>query len=480
MNFDFATLKLLKDNHPAWRLLCAEHAPLIASFLYRTFLKSNIRSISEPDLVERLEDELFEIRQALGAKSFPKNARFYLTEWTAADKRWLRKFYKSDSDDAFFDLTPHTEKAISWLQSLQERSFVGTESRLLTVFELLKQISQGSETDPTVRIVELQKRRDQIDTEIEQLKSGIVPLLEDSAVRDRFQQFVGVSRELLTDFREVEQNFRSLDRQTREKIALWDGSKGTLIDEIMGERDSIAGSDQGRSFHAFWDFLMSSSRQEEFAQLLERVLALPAVAQSNPDSRTRRIHHDWLEAGSDTQRTVAQLSSQLRRFLDDMTLLENRRISELLRSIEARAIKFRNNPPKGDIFKVRSDSANIELPMAKLLYKVKVKVKLKSALPKEEIVEVDPSALFSQVVIDKAVLKRNVRMALQERSTIPLSELVQLHPLEKGLAELIAYFQLATDSFKHIVDADCVDITRWCDEYGTEREASYTRIVFVR
>jgi hypothetical protein len=163
-----------------------------------------------------------------------------------------------------------------------------------------------------------------------------------------------------------------------------------------------------------------------------------------------------------------------------MTLLENRRISELLRSIEARAIKFRNNPPKGDIFKVRSDSANIELPMAKLLYKVKVKVKLKSALPKEEIVEVDPSALFSQVVIDKAVLKRNVRMALQERSTIPLSELVQLHPLEKGLAELIAYFQLATDSFKHIVDADCVDITRWCDEYGTEREASYTRIVFVR
>ncbi len=182
--------------------------------------------MSEPDLIERLEDELFEIRQVLGPKSYPKEARFYLTEWTASDKRWLRKFYKQDSDDAFFDLTPHTEKAMLWLASLAERSFVGTESRLLTVFELLKQIAQGSETDPTIRIAELQKRRAQIDAEIDQLNSGVVPLLDDSAIRDRFQQFVGVSRELLTDFREVEQNFRNLDRQVREKIALWDGSKG--------------------------------------------------------------------------------------------------------------------------------------------------------------------------------------------------------------------------------------------------------------
>ena len=200
VNFHYANLKLLKENHPAWRLLCAEHAPLIASFLHRTFVKTNERSMSEPELIERLEDELFEVRQSLGPKSFPKSARFYLTEWAAPDKRWLRKFYKPDSDDAFFDLTPHTEKALLWLDSLEERTFVGTESRLLTVFELLKQISQGSETDPTIRIEELQKQRDQIDAQIEQLQRGVVPVLEDSAIRDRFQQFIAVARELLTDF----------------------------------------------------------------------------------------------------------------------------------------------------------------------------------------------------------------------------------------------------------------------------------------
>lgn len=73
-------------------------------------------------------------------------------------------------------------------------------------------------------------------------------------MKDRFQQFTQLARELLSDFREVEHNFRGLDRRVRERIALWQGSKGTLLEEIMGERDAISDSDQGRSFRAFWDF----------------------------------------------------------------------------------------------------------------------------------------------------------------------------------------------------------------------------------
>ncbi len=89
------------------------------------------------------------------------------------------------------------------------------------------------------------------------------------------------ARELLTDFREVEYNFRQLDRRVRERIALWEGSKGALLEEIMGERDLIADSDQGRSFRAFWDFLLSSRRQEELTRSA-RSRACPAL-----DCRTR-------------------------------------------------------------------------------------------------------------------------------------------------------------------------------------------------
>lgn len=133
------------------------HAPLVASFLHRVFVLPNVRVMAAADLAEALEDELYALRQQLGETAFPKPALDYLNDWTAADKGWLRKFYRSGTDEAQFDLTPATEKAIAWLAQLSERQFVGTESRLLTLFDLLKQMSEGSEADPAVRIAELRK-----------------------------------------------------------------------------------------------------------------------------------------------------------------------------------------------------------------------------------------------------------------------------------------------------------------------------------
>lgn len=155
--------------------------------------------------------------------------------------------WATGSDEPWFDLTPGTEKAIGWLGSLTARAFVGTESRLLTLFELLRQIDAGSEADPAARITELQRRRDQIDAEMARVREGDMPLLDETALKERFAQFMELARALLSDFREVEQNFRTLDRSVRERITLWEGSKGELLEAIMGERDAITDSNQARS-----------------------------------------------------------------------------------------------------------------------------------------------------------------------------------------------------------------------------------------
>ena len=49
--------------------------------------------------------------------------------------------------------------AIQWLAGLEQRQFVGAESRLKLVFDLLEQIERGSETDPATRIAEPERRR---------------------------------------------------------------------------------------------------------------------------------------------------------------------------------------------------------------------------------------------------------------------------------------------------------------------------------
>ncbi|MHB0888488.1 DUF3375 domain-containing protein [Acidithiobacillus sp.] len=484
MALDFATLDGLRTHHPAWRLLRSDHAPLVASFLQRVFVAPNVRGMAAADLAEALEDELYALRQHLGDEAFPKPALDYLNDWAAPDKGWLRKFYRSGTDEPQFDLTPATEKAIAWLGQLSERSFVGTESRLLTLFELLKQMSEGSESDPAKRIAELHKRRDEIDNEIARVLAGDVPLLDDTALKDRFQQFMQLARELLTDFREVEHNFRQLDRKVRERIALWEGAKGALLEEIMGERDAIGDSDQGRSFRAFWDFLMSSRRQEELTNLLDRVLALPPVADLKPDARTRRVHYDWLEAGEHTQRTVAQLSQQLRRFLDDQAWLENRRIMDILHGIEAKALALRQSPPPGDVVTIAEPAASVELAMERPLYTPALKPLIADIALQEGDDEVDPSALYGQVVVDKARLARHIRQALQAHSQITLRELVDGQPLQQGLAELVVYLQLGSDSFQAVVDENTTDLIAWDavarDGAASRRQARLPRVIFVR
>ena len=480
----YEALEGLRRTHPAWRLLRSDHAPLIVSFFQKVFVEPNARVIAEADLVEALEDELYVLRERLGEGAFPKPAREYLNDWAAPEKGWLRKYYRQDSDEPFFDLAPATERAIAWLASLESRSFVGTESRLLTLFELLRQMAEGTETDPRARIADLQKRRAAIDAEIAEVAEGRVPLLDDTALRDRFQQFTQMARELLTDFREVEQNFRHLDRRVRERIALWEGGKSALLEEVLGERDAIADSDQGKSFHAFWDFLMSSRRQEELTGLLEKILEHPAIDAASPDPRLRRVHYDWLEAGEHTQRTVAELSRQLRRFLDDQAWLENRRIMDLLHGIESKSVAVRDDPPAAAFMEIAEPAASIELPFERPLHKPAFKPDLTATVLAATGDDIDAGALFGQEVVDKAALSHHIRHSLQQRSQITLSELVEKRPLEHGLAEVVAYLDLGSGRYNATVDETAEDVLSWRspDSEGREihKTARLPRVIFVR
>ena len=480
MQLDIETLEALRRQHPAWRLLAAESAALVASFLHREFVLPNRRVISQADLAEALEDTLYTLREQRGPTLYPKPALEYLNDWAANDKSWLRKFYPPGSDEAHFDVTPATERALAWLATLTERSFVGTESRLLTLFELLRQMSEGSETDPQVRVRELQRRRSDIDAEIARVQAGDMPLLGDTALKERFTQFATLARELLADFREVEQNFRGLDRRVRERITLWDGSKGALLQDILGERDLISESDQGRSFRAFWDFLMSRTRQDELTQLLERVMSLEPVAEMAPDPRFKRVHYDWLEAGEHAQRTVALLSQQLRRFLDDQAYLENRRIMDILHGIEAGALAVRDQQPTGEFLHIADTAPSIELPMERPLYAPPLKLALdtKAIVAGDE--DLDAAALYSQFIIDKAALAQHVRQSLQQRTQVTLAELLETRPLQQGLAELVAYLSLAAEHDRTVIDDTVQDSVAWVARSGQHKTARLPRVIFSR
>lgn len=477
MNYDY--LVSLRRNHPAWKLLASDHAPFVIAFLHRCFVEPNVRTMGEQELIARLDDFLFYLREGLGEEAPSRQALEYLNEWASDARGWLRRYYPQGSDEPHFDLTPAVEQAIQWLAGLENRRFIGAESRLKLVFDLFREIVQGSETDPEARIAELKRRRSQIDAEIEEIKAGRLSLMDPTQLRERFMQAVETARALLADFRQVEQNFRDLDREVREQIATWDGGKGEILEQVLGERDAIADSDQGKSFRAFWDFLMSPARQEELSMLIERTIELGPVAELRPDPRLRRMHYDWLTAGEATQRTVARLSEQLRRFLDDQAWLENRRIMALLRSVEQHALAVRDRPPQGWVTTIDGFSPEVELPMDRPLFRPPVKVEIAADAIVEGEADVETDALFDQVYVDKDRLRALLRQALQTRRQIGLDELLAEHPLEQGAGELVAWLSIADGERRGIIDESRTIAVTWKDPAGRMRVARLPAVVFV-
>jgi hypothetical protein len=477
MSFD--EVSWLRDNSPAWRLLRADHAPLVLSFLHQVFIEQNVRSIQATALASRLDDELYALNERDGEpKRFPKPAKAYLDDWAAPEVGWLRKYYPDGADEPHLDATPAVEKALQWVGGLKEREFVGTESRLNTVIDLLRQIVFGTETDPDQRVAELRRQRQEIDDQITRIQAGELDLLDEAAVRDRYQQFAATARGLLADFREVEENFRKLDRRLREKIAGWHGAKGELLDDVLGSRETIAGSDQGRSFQAFYDFLLSQARQEELSGLLEAVHSLKDL--TGKDSRLRHIHYDWLDAAERTQATVRLLSEQLRRFLDDQVWFENRRVIDILRGIESHALQLRDRRDVPVTMDLDAPAPAIRLPMERPLYAPVRKTRIDSGNVRPADEATDPAVLFEQVYVDPEPLRGVVRQALRKYPQVGLAQLIAANPIRQGIAELVAYLSLKDGTFGLVFDEDQPEHVCWQEPDGRERMVRLPRVTFVR
>ena len=465
-------------KHPAWRLLTADTAPLILSFFHLAFIRSNRRAIAAGELTAKLDDYLYHLRQIHGDDLFPRKPSDYLDTWAGGEQEFLRKYYPEKSDEALYDLTPASEKVIGWLASLEPKRFVGAESRLLTVFRLLREIVRQGAAEPEEQIETLERKKADIEAQITRLKEGRLPPRDTTAIRERFLEAEDTVRRLLADFRQIEENFRQLDRKTRARIATGDQAKGKLLDEIFGEEDAIRGSDQGRSFRAFWTYLMSPASQDELDRLIGRILDLPEVREMEPDPGLARIRFSLLEAGEAVNETCALLVEQLRRFLDDQAWLENRRIMNLIRDIEKKAVTVRDRPPgEKDFAWVDDVTPEISLPMARGLFKP-IRRPAVDDTPVPGEADFDTPALYNQHYVDEKVLRERIRQALRGRSQVSLERLCEIYPVEKGLSEVVAYLHLASRDDTAVVDTDTVQAIRWTGPDGNVRTVHMPRVIF--
>ncbi len=89
-------------------------------------------------------------------------SRKYLLSWV--QKRILQDFRDADGNTQY-QLSAYTEKVFQWMQTLQLRQFVGTESRFKLLFSSLRDVVENTENDKTKKLEILKNKRAEIDKE---------------------------------------------------------------------------------------------------------------------------------------------------------------------------------------------------------------------------------------------------------------------------------------------------------------------------
>jgi hypothetical protein len=470
-------LAAARRTHPAWRLLAADNAPLVLGFTSQVFLEPNVRSLPGPDVVEALDDYLAALR-VVDSDAYPKLAEAYLADWSRPEIGWLRRHYPPGADAPHYEPTPAIEIAAAFCRDLGPREFVGTASRLLTIRNLLRDLTAGAAADPTERLAALARQRDEVDDAIRAVTEGRETSLDDTAVREIYAQVVTTARELLADLRSVEAAMRALDRDVRARVTAWDGPRGELLETVFGSQEAIGASDQGKSWQAFWDHLLSGTAQAELDSLLAAARTIPALAGRTGEGE-QLLRRDLYTAAAATQATVASLSAQLRRFLDEASAAEERRINELIR--EALSAAFEVTRANIDVRDLTSEltylRAAIHLPLERPMYVVRLDDEIDSVdAQADDADDLDLTDLLDNTSIDLAVLADAVADSQARRGgAVSLGDVVADHPLEQGLAELVGYLQVADDG---TVEGEGTEHVTWVDAAGAIRRATVPLIMF--
>ncbi|PSL35916.1 DUF3375 domain-containing protein [Chitinophaga ginsengisoli] len=442
----------LISTSPAIQMLRLRNTHWILPFLYGVFKEENRFSISEVQLVRLLAETLGQ--QDDGTEDLEEaKINFGEDEETRARKyilNWVQKRLLQDLPDAEgntqYQLSAYTEKVFQWMQTLQLRQHVGTESRFKLLFNSLRDIVENTEDDRAKKLEILKNKRADIDKEIKALELGIVPDRYNNAqVEERLELFTRLCYELISDFREVEDNFKAIHRTIVEQHTKAEQSKGAIIGFAFEAYDSLRNSNQGKSFYAFWDFLISRAGQEEWRELTDQLLHTITERKISGDEQfLQNIKSMLLQQGKTVYDANDKMAEKLSRIISEKEIARHRRLRKQINGIKEFVFDLIEEDDNIDCGITLDDSAGIRMVMEKKLALEQKKTIVDVKQPANATEQIEDVTRFSRLLntsfISRKQLWEKVEHALKDKQTATLKEVLEHSPLENGLAEIISYY----------------------------------------
>ena len=271
---DSSKIADILNSSPSVELLKLRNREVIIIFLVNTFPNQQGTISSEKihyqlaDFLESVQIEIDEESEVLFADNYEIKAKKFVQNWT--NKGFLTN-YQDETGDIYYELSSHSSKTLDWLSSLKKEEYVGAESKFKNIFNQLKELVEFTNEDIDKRIEILEDKKLEIEQQIQRIRTGEVKVFQDFEIVPRFNELTKSAKELLSDFKEVEDNFKEITKDIYHKHADGNLSKSNILEFTFDAIDELKNSSQGKSFYAFYTFILNPDLQEEWGNLTKEL-----------------------------------------------------------------------------------------------------------------------------------------------------------------------------------------------------------------
>lgn len=451
------------NNSPSVELLKARNREFILLFLVDTFAKEI--AVSSENIHYKLEAyleengiEIDEENEIKFSDTYEDKAKKYIQQW--ANKGFLTN-YQNESGEVFYELSSHSSKTIDWLVNLKKEEYIGAESKFKTLFNQLKELVEFTNEDKEKRLQFLEDKKLEIEQQIQRLKMGEdVKVFEEYEIVPRFKDLNKIAKELLSDFKEVDDNFKTIIKEIYQKQSDTSLNKGSILQYTFDALDQLKESSQGKSFYAFWEFLLSAELQQEWEDLthtLYQILEEKSIEISDVFLKDMKRH--LFDSGQKVYRTNDKMAEKLSRIIRETEITKTEVTKNLIQEIKKLLLEVsKTKIKKSPDISLEIEEIEISLPFErKLTYEQSEEIvyKDKPQLSEANITDFEGlNKLYNPHIVDKKLLRKRIKEVLNEKSQATVLDIIEEKGgLTKGLPELFGYISLVKE-FRHTVNVD--------------------------
>ncbi len=460
---DIQKIAEILNNSPSIELLRLRNREAIIVFLINTFsnqqgaisaekIQTQLADFLDFRKIEKDEESEIEVFD-----SYETKAKKYIQSWT--NKGFLTN-YQDERGEIFYELSSHSSRTIDWLSSLKKEEYVGTESKFKNIFNQLKELVEFTNDDAEKRIQLLEDKKLEIEQQIQRIKIGEdVKVFEEFEIVPRFNQLNQSAKELLSDFKEVEDNFKEITKSIYQKHSDGSLTKSDILEFTFEALDELKDSQQGKSFYAFWSFLLNPGLQLEWENLTKELYnTLADKGIPVHDFFLKGMKKHLHTSGQKVYKANDKMAEKLSRIIRENEASKSEVTKNIIQEIKKSLLEISKIKKRPEIsFELETDF-EINIPFERrLTYEQAEEVTYKSRpkLADEDITHSNQlNKLFSQTNIDKDILRKRIKDILRLKSQTTILEVIESNGgIEKGLPELFGYIGIVKE-FKYSISTD--------------------------